>query len=56
MCASSLFCRSLCIPGLLELLNNHVTNPGNHLVKVMKKTTDREWFPNDVKLMGVEDG
>ena len=50
LCASFLFRRSFCIPGLLELLDSHVSNPGNHPVREVKKTVDRVGFPNDVNL------
>ena len=50
LCASSLFRRAFCIPGLLDLAYSHVINPGNHLVMDMQKMSDREGFPKDAKL------
>ena len=45
-----LFHRSLFIPGSLELLNNHVINPGNRPEMNMQNTRNREGFPKDEKL------
>ena len=49
-CASSLFRRSFFISDVLELLNIHVTNPGNHPETAAKKTSNRVGFPKAVKL------
>jgi len=45
--ARSLFHRSFCIPGSLELSCSHVSNPGNHFVMDMKRRRDLEGFPMD---------
>ena len=52
----SMFRRRLCIAGSLELLNNHVVNPGNHPVTAMRKRTIRDGFPKAAKLVSRASG
>ena len=52
----SMFRRRFINPGRLELLKIHVSNPGNHPVMDMEKTSDRERFPKVPKLANRANG